>query len=249
MDDSDIDSVDDMDVTMEFQEANDALKEYELYSFDAALERVGMNDALVSWVEGKWKSFEKNEIDEYERITNEIVGIQNGLRLGLEGMFRSFVGNEMMLVVSEANVEFGRRLFLNFVSVVLRVAFEFVKLRGEECLNLGDVMEALKTLGRNVYLNNGVDEEDEKEVKYYFDCVTMKMLVDINSCVKFEDGVYLLLQKSFEDFLYVLVQTTFSMKQLSEINNINVEDFRFVLNMWKNAPCNSTSILIQQILM
>jgi len=205
-----------------------------------------MNDNLLSWVESKIQEADPNLLSDYERITMEIMKIQNKLMKGIEAVYRNVVKTDGPVCVSESTVEFCKMLFNRFTAVVMEIAESLAFLREERKVTGNDTVEALKYLGRNVYYNpDAKDEEDDKDEKFFFDNETMCLLIDNKRNVEIEKDVYLLIQKSFEDFFCILVDSCVNFQvQYNKETSLNIEDMKFVLSMWKNT---SNSALIQKL--
>jgi len=99
---------------------------------------------------------------------------------------------------------------------------------------------------KNEDVNNEEDEEEENET--FFDSDVMKILANIVLCEnEVQSETYTLLQNSFEDFFRTLVSNTFILKNNYGEEQINEEDLKVVISLWKNSPYESTNSLIQKI--
>jgi len=241
-DESDVDSGD-------FDELDEAIEyagDLNIPSLEKALDRVGSNGVLYSWVENKMKELGEEEMKEYEKITGEIDMLQGYLREGLKRMLSLLTNN--VVYVSDSTVAFCKELFERFAIVAIETAFHVSSLRENKIVTCSDMVEAMKMLGRNVYYDNEKEEDDE--IQTIFDFNAIKSLVDlVRKDVEVENDVYHILQHSFEDFLHTIISNSFLLKRTyNEHDSVSVEDMMMVLHMWSQSPCNNGSgYLIQKL--
>jgi len=282
VDEEDLDDYDDeSDYSMgdEHSEADEYAASLNLPSTDFAVDLVGTNNALLSWVENKLNSYDAQSIAEYERITFEIEKTDHKFKFGLESIYRYYGIQDVSVTV--ANVEFCKRLFHQFCSVVFDLAYSLATMRDEKNLVAVDVVEALKSLGRTVYYNierevkdNTEDEEVTNEDTMNEDAMNDDAMTDVMTDVEdtvnnsfldknvvrvlvenvvqgqvtLAEDVYSIIHESYEDFLCTLLENALKLqREYKQGEEVSVEDFKLVLQMWKTSPCNTSNLLIQRL--
>jgi len=245
-DDLDDDSEDEM-YEGDYDELEDAIEyalDLKLPSLEGAIDRVGSNGSLFSWVEGRMKDMGEEELKEYEKLTGEIDLNEGYIKDGLKKIFSTLTEN--IVIVSESSVSFCKELFERFAAVALETSFQVSSLRENKTITASDITEAMKMLGRNVYFDS---QDDEDNVATIFDYKLIKSLVDfVKNDFQLEEDVYHIIQHSFEDFLYTIMKNALILqKTYRNEEPISVNDMMMVLHMWNQSPCNSGSYLIQKL--
>jgi len=216
-------------------------------STERAIEKVGRNELLMNWVENKILQVDAESVFQYEKLTFEINKVNRSLAKSLECLFENFLEEDMKSEVTEGEVDFCRRFFNQMVNVVLNNAVNLASLRDEKVM-VKDVMEAFKSLGRNVYYSDDMveDEEDTKD-DYFFELETITILINnMKNDTDLPQGIYNIFHNVFEDMMSVLVEQ--ASRFLIEYNNATPLDaLRIVYQMWKRSPFADCSSLIQKI--
>jgi len=219
-----------------------------LRTTDHAIAKVGTNDLLLSWIENQVSSMDNQSISDYERITLEIEKVQRRLKAGIEVFFLSYLQTNASIYVSDDTIEFCRRLFSQYVEIVLETALMISHIREEGFLEIEDFITALKHLGRTVYIEEDDENLDEEE-SMLFDKEVMKILINIVlEDIIIEDEVYRLLQRSFEDFFGVIVENACKLqKEYKGNEQITIEDLKMVISLWKSSPYEQGTSLINKL--
>jgi len=260
-DDDDFDSYDDEDDSYgeEDIEASEYAYALNLPSTDFAVDLVGKNRKLCSWVENKLNGFDSNSIAEYERITFEIEKSNHLLKLGLESIYRYY--GQPSVAVTPANIEFCKRLFNQFCNIVLELSSSMATCRDDSnnIVVANDVLEVLKSLGRPVYFNkedteNNMEDDmitdvDDQVFNSFIDKEMINVLIDIvRGPSSISADVYSIIHNSYEDFLCTLIDNALKLqREYRQGEEISVDDLKLVLQMWKSSPCNTGSFLIQRM--
>jgi len=248
-DELDSESVSDDDyVPDENEELDDAIQyaiDLNLQNFEGAIDRVGTNGNLLSWIESKMKSLPKDQLNEYDKISSEIDMVNGLLNDGLKKVYSTYTKN--FVIVSDSSVAFCKELFNRFARVVLETSFQVTCLRENRVMTTSDVTEGLKLLGRPIYYDKEKDEESEEAI---FDSKVIRMLVDLlRKENEIEEDVYYVIQCSFEDFLYNIIQSATTLQRTYRKDEpVSVDDMIMVLQMWNHSPCKSGSYLIEKLL-
>jgi len=222
-------------------------------STDHALERVGSNDLLFSWIEKQFKEMDDKTIASYERVTIEIEKVLKKVRAGYELVLQYFLSTDSGIWVSDASVDFVKRLYMQYATIVFETACMIASLREENnnVLFQDDFVAALKHLGRAVYFDKIENMEDEENGGFdsFFDPEAMRILTGIVfGDLKVNDETYTLIQKGFEDFFSILVCNACKLqKEYKEDEPVTVQDLKVVINLWQNSPYESSNSLIQKI--
>jgi len=233
----------------EENEANDLAYELKLPSPEHAMERVGTNVVLFSWLESKLNAIDPETVAEYDKITDEIDRIYLKLKMGLESILHHNL-KKSLIIASKSAVEYCRNILLQYVNIVLDVgaSFTFVR-KGDFIVNDNDVIEALSRLGRIIYFNPDTKEDEEEKEITFFDPEVIKILIDtVRKDISISENVYKLIQSSFEDFFGLIVSNAVQLqKEYKEEESVTVEDMKMVLMMWKNSPYNPNSCLVHRL--
>jgi len=220
-----------------------------LRSTEHAIVKVGTNEMLLSWIENQVSLMDNQSISNYERITLEIEKVQRKLKSGIEIFFSNYLQTNAAIHVSDNTIEFCRRLFSQYVEIVLDTALMISHIRDEGFLEINDFITALKHLGRTVYFEpyEKLDEENEPMI---FDNESMKILINIvlEDIIIEGDEIYVLLQRSFEDFFGVIVENACKLqKEYKSTEPITTEDLKMVISLWKSSPYEQSTSLLTKL--
>jgi len=243
-----------LDEDVEEVEAHDLALELNLPTTDYAINDVGYQYVLNSWIDAKWNELEDTHKAEYEKLSSDIDRSQKLIESGIENIFRYFNSDEM-LIISDAFVNFGRELLKQFVTIVLNQASTLCSYRDQSNGHLSafDAVEALRSLGRNVYYSNFSDlmEDDDDDLKEsYFDKFVIVEMIDIckgNEIIDPEVSDIML--SCFNDLFYEIVSNAVTLRiNYKSSHSISVEDLKMVIELWKSSPCGERGFnLIQRL--
>jgi len=236
----------------EGEEAEEYAKYLNLPSTSYAIEKVGSNDLLVSWIEKHVSSLDDGSIANYERMTIEIEKVERKLKAGLENVLQFFLNTNSGLWISRDTIEFCKRLYLQYCSVVYETATMISSLRDEQILLQDDFVAALKHLGRPIYYEKMEnDEEESLDKETFFDAEVMSILASfILGSSQEHHEIYSLLQRSFEDFFSIVVSNACKLqREYKDEEPLTVTDLKIVISLWQNSPYESSNTLIQKIIL
>jgi len=220
-----------------------------LRSTEHAIVKVGTNEMLLSWIEKEVSLMDNQSISNYERITLEIEKVQRKLKSGIEIFFSNYLQTNVPINVSDNTIEFCRRLFSQYVEIVLDTSLMISHIRDQGFLEIEDFVTALKHLGRRVYFEpyEILDEENDPMI---FDNEVMKILINIvlEDIIIEGEEIYDLLQRSFEDFFGVIVENACKLqKEYKGTEPITTEDLKMVISLWKGSPYEQSTSLINKL--
>eukprot|EP01130_Rhizamoeba_saxonica_P012745 TRINITY_DN5410_c0_g1_i1.p1 TRINITY_DN5410_c0_g1~~TRINITY_DN5410_c0_g1_i1.p1 ORF type:complete len:345 (-),score=112.57 TRINITY_DN5410_c0_g1_i1:1046-2080(-) len=228
----------------EIDDARAAALDLNLHSMDEAIMNVGSFDYLQSWIDSKIKDANTEEVKFYEETTAEMDAIDLDISAGIKNIFGQIVGCENSVLASSGCVNFLKTVLNKFISLAILTAQIHTSLREENVITVDDTIEAMKVLGRPVYLGDSFEddlgEEDEEEnCTTMFDGNTFRGLIDFacDPYYSLDEQVYFVIQKSAEDILGSLLQTALLLSESYRgTNALEVKDLNAVLKLWVSHP-------------